>query len=105
MAMKTEAVKSIVHRTMLRCPDATNTRFWIMVNMNNPDLPDETRKHLAYLLKVSDTLIPIGSIRPVRKFRELARAGKESIKLLPTNERQQRIIRAEQKYYDEYSER
>lgn len=105
MAMKTEATNSIVHRTLLRCPDESNTRLWIMVNMNNPDLPDETRKHLAHLLKVSETLIPIGSIRPVRKLRELARAGKESIKLLPSKERQAIINREEQKYYDKYSKR
>ena len=103
MATETETVKSITTRILSRFPDIQNTKLWILININNPIIDDETRQHLAALLKSAHHLIPVGTVRVARKLREEARDGKESIKLLPSAERQKAIDREETIYYEEYS--
>lgn len=103
MATESETVKSITTRILSRFPDIQNTRLWLLININNPVVDDETRQHLAALLKSAHHLIPVGTVRVARKLREEARDGKESIKLLPSAERQQVIDQEEEIYYEKYS--
>jgi hypothetical protein len=101
--MSAETVKSIGTRILEKLPDVTNTKFWFLVNISNPNIDDETRALLSALMKRCEYLIPIGSVRVVRKLREEAREGKESIKLLPSAERQQVIDQEEKIYHEKYS--
>ena len=105
MAAEVESVKSIGLRVLERFPDIANTRFWLMLNINNSAINAETRKHLSALLKECHKLIPVGNARVARLLREEARDGKESIALLPSAERQQVIDQEEEIYYEEYSKK
>lgn len=94
-------------RVLCQNPDMTNTEGWLRMQINSERTSVEVKKLCRDLLKHMKEMIPVGSMRALRRVRQIA----ESVPfdhpfkyLIPSQERREEIDEAEELYREYYTE-
>lgn len=94
-------------RVLCLNPDMTNTEGWLRMQINSERTSVEVKRLCRDLLKHIKEMIPVGSMRALRRVRQIAEEvpyDHPLKKLLPSEPRQDEIDDAEELYHLYYSD-